>query len=262
MTFHLYKNHKQEGVSLMMAVLVLAAITAIVFSLATIVFIELRASRDLVRSEPNLYATLGVTEEALFQYKRYVNERSDGDNVTLMDVPSCFPSRNGICLIGNVRLELPTEKDGDPQPLDFDETPKLTTIFAGETQVFPLYSLNDYSLQYGLIRLQRVAVGNTGQLRISLRGIPKDPEAGETTTDYGNLSEGPPMSISTFFPDYQYELIVQNTDPVNNVQLNITSYAADGATAKGLPFIGKKVLKVVANYLGLTRTYTVYIPVP
>lgn len=246
----------------MMAVLVLAAMTAIVFSLATIVFIELKASRDLVRSEPNLYATLGVTEEALFQYKRYVNERSDGGDVTLMDVPSCFPSNNNICKIGNVTLELPLESSGDPQPLDFDETPKLTTIFAGETQIIPLYSLNDYTVQYGLVTLQRVPVGNTGNLSVSLRKIPQDPEQGETTTFLFNLDEGDPEPINQFITGNQYELVIQNLDLVNNVQLNINSYAADGTTPKGLPFIGKKVLKVVANYFGLTRTYTVFIPVP
>ncbi len=274
MTFLNYNSIKQSsdrqaGVSLMLSILVLAAITAISFSLATIVFIELRSTRDLVRSEPNLYATLGVTEEALFQYKRYVNERDDGTTIPTLDVSACtntdtdgVPSGQNVCKLGNVSLALPVESNGDPQPIDFDETPKVMTIFAGETKVLPLYSLNDFSLQYGRVVLERVPVGNSGQLLVSLRSIPEDPGPEPPLLNYPNLSENDTLTVDDFFDHYQYELIIKNADIVNNVQLNISSYAADQATPKGLPFIGQKVLKVVADYLGLTRTYTVYIPVP
>lgn len=264
-------SQNQSGVSLMLALLVLAAITAISFSLATIVFIELRASRDLIRSEPNLYATLGVTEEALFQYKRYVNERDDGTTVPTLDVSTCtttdsdaVPARENVCRLGKVSLVLPLQASGERQPINFDQTPKIVTLFAGETKVLPLYSLNDFSLQYGRITLQRVPVGNTGRLLVSLRSIPQDPEQAETVSVAQNLSEGPPLTLNSFFGGFQYELIIKNEDLVNNVQVNIASFGPSGNQndPRGLPFIGQKVLKVVADYLGLTRTYTVYIPVP
>ncbi len=250
----------------MLSVLVLAAITAISFSLATIVLVEVRSSGDVVRSEPALYATLGVTEEALFQYKRYVNERDDGTTTSILDVPECYPTdegaRNGegtynICNIAGVQLELPGS-----QPLDFDQSPRLENIYASDTSIIPLYQLNDYSLQYGKVVLQRVPVGNDGNVEVSMKVISADPSVADQIISYGNLEEGEEQQIPIASGGYQYELILENTDNINNIQVSISSFAPDGVTPKGLPFIGKKVLKVVADYLGLTRTYTVYIPVP
>ncbi len=57
----------------MLAVLVLAGITAIAFSVAAIVFVEIRASGDLLRTEPALYAVQSVTEEALYSSTRNID---------------------------------------------------------------------------------------------------------------------------------------------------------------------------------------------
>lgn len=75
-----YMNHinskrikrDEEGVTLLLAVLVLSAITAISFSLAAIVFTEIRASGDLQRTEPALYATQGVIEQSIYKVQRDV----------------------------------------------------------------------------------------------------------------------------------------------------------------------------------------------
>ncbi len=90
------RQPKQAGVTLLLAILVLSAITAIAFSLATIVFIEIRASSDLQRTEPALYATQSVIEEAILKVKRGVPD----SNANGKDF-SVFNSLFGSCSTPN-----------------------------------------------------------------------------------------------------------------------------------------------------------------
>ena len=263
-----HKKHNldsQAGVSLMLSVLVLAAITAISFSLATIVFIELRASGDVARSEPSLYATLGITEEALFQYKRFVNERSDGTTVATLDVETCFPQKQGVCDLGGVTFDA----NQDVTLLDYDEPTKIQTVLAGEKITLPLFDdVNNYDAVYKQIALQIIPANHNRHLGVKIRRVSEV----DGTTDYafdGTLYEGSEMTRDEMnIPHYQYDLILDNTQDMGNnfvytpenFLVSIKSTGVDGQP-KGLPFIGRKVLKVVADHLGITRTYLVDIPV-
>jgi Tfp pilus assembly protein PilE len=60
----------QQGVTLLLSILVLAAILAISFSLASVAFVEIRSSGDLVRTEPTYYSADAISEQALFKVKR------------------------------------------------------------------------------------------------------------------------------------------------------------------------------------------------
>ncbi len=73
----------QEGVTLFLSILVLAAILAISFSLATVLFVEIRTSGDLTRTEGSLYASSGVGEQAFYNLTRQVCPPS---------TPTCFSS--------------------------------------------------------------------------------------------------------------------------------------------------------------------------
>ncbi len=264
------KTSNQDGISLMLSILVLAAITAISFSLTTIVFIELKSSSDVVKSEPALYATLGATEEALFQYKRYVNERDDGTVVNLIDVPSCMPKELLVCELGGVKISFPVYPPyQSTQPIEFDDPVRLETVYAGATNVIPLYQVNNYELQYNKLELQRVPTNNGNNLLMSVRGFSENPSgADHILMDGVKLNEADGVySITGFLPGYQYELSLKNDVPLGgdpeNIQVSISSFDS-GGSPKGLPFIGKKVLKIRADSPGLvtSRTYKVYVPVP
>lgn len=253
---------RQAGVALMLSVLVLAAITAISFSLATIIFVELRSSGDVLRSEPAVYATLGATEEALFQYKRYVNERENpANNVTLLDVPTCTSIQTSpnpkICQLGNVMLTIPNNS-----LLQLDDTPKVKTIYANQQEVIPLYAVNDFSAQYGKVTVELIPTGSVNSLSVAYREIPN---IGDTyTVASRSILESTTGGWTYTLPNTsgsQYELVLTNSSS-DNFSVSISSYATDNTTPKGLAFVGKKALEVIANYLGLTRTYRVYIPVP
>lgn len=64
--------HKQSGVTLLLSVLLLSAITTIAFSLAAVGFAEISTSNDLSRTEPILYYSLGLAEEGAYGVKRSV----------------------------------------------------------------------------------------------------------------------------------------------------------------------------------------------
>lgn len=237
----------QSGVALMLSVLVLAAVTAIAFSLATIVFIELRSSRDVVRSEPALYATLGVTEEALFQYKRAIDE-------SVLDVPNCFPNNQNICSLNGVSMLNPA-----PEILAEDEVPKVVTVYKGQTVTLPMFEIGKWEPVFGKIDVKLVPLGSLGSLVVKANWI--DTQVNSGTDDIAIINEkSGRVSWSGFLANRQYELELTNPT-TNNLSVSIWSYDIDNSTPKGLPFIAKRVLKIVADYSGFTRTYIVEIPV-
>lgn len=63
-------SDRRAGVTLLLSVLLLSAITTIAFSLAAVGFAELATSDDLARTEPVFYHSLGIAEEATFGMKR------------------------------------------------------------------------------------------------------------------------------------------------------------------------------------------------
>jgi hypothetical protein len=247
-------KHRQEGVSLMLAVLVLAAITAIAFSLATIVFIEIKSSGDASRTEPALYATLGVTEEALFQYKRFFTP-AKGD----FDTASCEgPSGSNTCLLNGVTLSLP-----GTQPLDFDNSPRVEFVGAGTNKTVPLYTQGDDDGDDWNKVYERVGVEvlpNASSASISAYFVLTNEDGTTSNTAPVSVSPGTKYEYQGFVSTGQYELILSNPSSVQDLSVKISTVRVGNAQPDGLPFVGEQVFRIFADYLGLTRTYQVKIP--
>jgi hypothetical protein len=266
MTF-LTSNHKlrtgktrsysdQAGISLLLAILILSAITAVAFSLATIVFIEVRSSGDVIRTEPALYATMGVTEEALFQYKRFIDYTNVSNG---FDVPSCQPTSAAVCNLNGVVMTLPGS-----QPLAFDDSPRVQVVQPGETVVLPLYyPATNFNQIYSSIRFEILPTSvdgldinfNETDINGNTTAEFKKPitlQAGDAAYTFNNFSDG-----------LQYDLVLTNTSSSQDISVSIASTKLDGTTPSGLPFLGEQVLRIKANYQDLlTRTYEVRIPIP
>lgn len=75
-----------EGVTLLIAILVLSIVMAVSFSLSTILLAESRNSGDLTRTEPALYGATSVTEEALYNVKRSTGEEHFSSTVGSTDI--------------------------------------------------------------------------------------------------------------------------------------------------------------------------------
>lgn len=232
--------NNQAGVSLLMAILVLASITAISFSLATIVLTEIKSSSDIVRSERALYASYAVTEEALFRYSRNVTYGYllGGDEI------------NGVF----VEAE---DTQTNPMPL-------IDVIDPGTARQYNLIdSADPYGAGgYGSVRVQYA--GNEAEpLRIELYEI--NPLTGERTLKSGtdidplteNGEEWQDLSLNTTM---QYDL--QLFHEGSSAAITVTVYTYDGSGGdKGIPSFGLTFVDITASYLGLTRKYQTQIPV-
>jgi hypothetical protein len=255
------QSGSQAGISLMLAVLVLSAITAIGFSLATIILTEIRASGDVMRTEPAVYANLGVTEEAFFQYKR-------GIPTNTLNVTNCSSSGTAnICVINNVLLNNPA-----PTVLSYDVVPKVDVIFANTKNTYQMYDLSDFNKQFSKVKVDFLQNGSTGNLAITIRktddnGNVTYPLCAPNTNPCSTIitTGSPAFSFNSFDLRGQYDLILENLNSVtgDNIVASISTYDPSNSNLlKGLPFNGRKVLDVYAKYLGLTRKYTIRIPLP
>lgn len=256
MTFHTKFNttkyNKESGVTLMLAVLVLSAIVAIAFSLATIVFIEIRSSGDTARTEPALYGTLGVTEEALFQYKRFYTPGASGE----FNVPTCDgPKASHTCDINGVNLTLPGS-----QPLAFDTSPTVEFIPASTSKVIPMYVANSYNQVYQSVTLEVLPNYTSSGVHVNFQVT--DSNGGTNSTVPTVVSPGQVYTYNSFTPTGQYELVLDNQNSLQDLSVKIATVRVGQAQPNGLPFVGQSVLRIVADYLGLTRTYQVNIPIP
>lgn len=240
-------ENRQAGVSLMLAVLILSSITAIAFSVATIVFIEIRSSGDSLRTEPALYATFGVTEEALFQYKRNVQNS--------LNVPACTPKAYNICEINDVSLTLP-----GTQPLAFDNNPRVEFIEPSTQKVIPMYVVNNYTKQYESVVIKVLPNAASAPIRVSFNITNVDGSTSSTAPV--TVTPGTQYQYQSFNSSGQYELVLNNTSITQPLSVSIVTTRVGNATPSGLPFVGQRVLRIMANYLGLTRTYQVNIPIP
>ena len=221
----------------MLAVLVLAAITAIAFSLAAIVFIEIGASGDLLRTEPALYAASGVTEEAF--------------NATTRNLSNFTFSTN----INNVSLST--------APRNYDLSPQTYVIYYSGTTKLSLVDPDQptaFSNSYTNVTLTYVSPGAGTAITVNLFQYQPNGQGGQVDTR-DLTSSSPAWSIN--FASYanssnsQFEMQLTTTAVSNaTVSINSTRNRA-GTPSSGLPVVGRKAYDVTASYLGLTRKYSV-----
>ncbi len=246
-------RNRQHGITLMLSIMILAAITAIAFSLATIVFIEIRSAGDVLRTEPALYATQGVTEEALFKYKRYVQDN-------LLSVVGCSPSWFNICNLNSVSLSSPS-----PTARVFDTSPRIDTIFPSSTNQYLFIdpaAPNSFVQAYSHIGVSYFNNGFNGQLEVIINKY--DSTGLKTNITDTTLLPGGYTSYNPLSGDGQYELVLKNLSSGGSIiaSLEGTDVIATNANHNTIPLVGRQVLDITASYLGITRKYTVNIPLP
>lgn len=220
----------------MLAVLVLAGITAIAFSMAAIVFTEIRSSGDLLRTEPALYAVQSVTEEAFYS--------------TTRDIVN-FPFSTSI---NNVTLTT-AQRNFDPSPQAY------AVYYNSETKFSLADSANPFRNAYTTIKIDYINPISGMSVNVDLYQYQDNGSTG--VVDNRQLTTlNPSWTIN--FANYsnsansEFEIVL-NTDNPNNSNVLITS-ARNGTPSSGLPLIGRAAYDVTASYLGLTRKYTVSVP--
>lgn len=127
-----FKKQNERGVTLLLSLLVLAALSAIVFSIAAIVYNEVRTSSDLTKTEPIITGAEAVAEDALFRTIRGLSTLSSCTSpaTTTLNgvvVTSCasyyLPSPNILTLAQSARKDYYLYN-----PLDQSQSPGYTTV--------------------------------------------------------------------------------------------------------------------------------------
>ena len=229
-------NNSQSGITLMLAVLVLAGITAIAFSIAAIVFVEIRSSGDLLRTEPALYAVQSVTEEAFYSATRNIDDFSFSTTI------------NGVNLAA-------AERQYDPSPQTYVVYYNTETKFSLANPAAPFQnSYKSVDIEY---------INPYPGTIVTASVIQYEDNGQSATVDAQDLSSSS-TSMHIDFDSYanasnsEFEIVLTTDNPTNSTIL--VASERNGTPSSGLPLIGRKAYDVTASYLGLTRKYTVSTP--
>jgi Tfp pilus assembly protein PilX len=131
----------QRGITLLLSILILSAMTAIVFSVAAVALNEIRTSGDLIKTEPVIQASQALAEDGLFRTVRGYSALADcsGASVTTLNgvsVSTCasyyYTSPYNFNLSQNARRDFylynPTDQNANP-----GYTSASVTITSGST---------------------------------------------------------------------------------------------------------------------------------
>ncbi|MCX6797581.1 MAG: hypothetical protein NTX98_03850 [Candidatus Doudnabacteria bacterium] len=252
--------------TLLIAIIVLSAILAITFSIATILMIEIRTSGDLLRTESAFYGADAVMEEALFKVKRNVSYWS-GYGV----------ERN----LGNVKVDAPAEKlvadnifqDSIPvmtpgnfylskrYPLYNPESPtvgggyakvKITNLSIETSQSLKVY-ICQFNPVVGNYQTAPCSVKTSEEYWIDLWGLLK----GGTEDKYFTLNANNNSSW-TLDPNRQQELVFVN-ESASPIWVQIEAFDSN-LVLKPIPLVGETSVEINAVTGGVTRKIKVDIP--
>jgi hypothetical protein len=287
-TEFIIKNKKfqnQQGVTLLLAIMLLAAIMAISFSLTTILFIEIRSSSDLLKTEGSLYGATGVGEQALFNLKR---------QACVGNSPSCYITNFN----NNVSLKGSPELVTSNTPI-FTDKSVVGENFITTQNRYDFCGTNSYYDPTGLVlgcSFGRVTVNyittnaNTDPLNVYLcewdpnsaytgsapcseNSVPKktywlapcSPNCGTNIQQAdGSVQLTPTVNSVSFSLDSakQQELVIVNPSSSNDVYFSVITYAPDNVTPKGLPFVGKTSINISTQNGSVGRKVQVNVPNP
>ncbi len=268
-------DSRQAGVTLLLAILLLSFILAISFSLASILFIEIRTSGDLTRSEAALYASTGVSEQALFNLKRQV---SCGNNCYVAQFNNNV-SLNGVPVTSTTSTPIFQAKVFPGS--SFSQQPDIYNFCVGSS---------GSGCGYSKITVTYLSTGNTDPLTAWLCQFnPAYPVA--TSSPGGNYYSTPPCSStdqnqgysSSYWqldpglvgvqitqtnnnpyswnldPAQQQELILY-TQSANPIYVSIEAFGSALGTPEGLPLQGKTSVTVDVINGDVGRKVQVLVP--
>lgn len=220
----------------MMAVLVLSGITAVAFSIAAIVFVEIRASGDLLRTEPALYAVQGVTEEAFYSTTRNLSNFTFSTTI------------NGVGLT--------------TEPRTHDPSPQTYVVYRNAETKFSLVDpATPFRNTYTMVKIDYISPPPGTEVAVQVYQYQEGGQSSTVATQ-SLTAQSPSYTINfSIFPGNatsEYEIILTTTN-LSNATVLVTSEKT-GTPSSGLPLVGRQAYDVTASYLGLTRKYTVSTP--
>lgn len=272
----------QEGITLLLGLLVLSAVLAISFSLATVLFVEVRSSGDLLRTETSYYGATAITEQALYKLKRKVT----AENCDTSSFLNCY-SRT----VGSVDVSSqPPVENSIADPIQRDIVPPgggslQGTVFPASAKHYAIYnpacpsansSLTDNCRTggsgYTKIIVTYLNTGNSTPLDAYLCqfhpeysvGIAYDsaPCTDRTDTKYWQsnaaLTQGVTF-IRDLDPSQQQELVLYNSGATAPIYVQIEAFDSSNNPA-GIPYYEQTAVDINAQNAGVNRKIRVLVP--
>lgn len=260
------KNIKSEqGVTLLLSILIMGSVLAISLSVATILLTEIKTSGDLLTTESVYQGSLAVAEEKLFTIKRNVPAASTTPTSQL-----------------NVKVTVDTPViRSTSTPIIQVKVPVSTYMFESALEI-PVYNPENTigGSGYGKIKLTYLNTGASHNIRVYL--CQYDPNiglyflAGNTSPSSActssNLSYGYwPFSYQDLSPGSVMEQIIDSTkqqkifiynlvSATSDAYVQIQSFDQDEITPKGLPYSGFKTVEVNSRSGDISRKIQLVIP--
>ena len=255
-------RNKQAGVTLLLAILILSSVLAISFSLSAVLFVEIRNSGDLVRTEPAIYGANAISEEALFKVKRQV------------------PSFVYSSLIGNVKSV--SSESALTEAVQQIKVAASSNTFANTVNSYPIYTVpSEPNSDYGKIDITYPAQSASNNLDVYVCEFDLNPNSPYPTSACTNPSGsqgywgptvaaggGVPYSLvagvtKTFTLDSnkQQQLILVNSGGYNDLYVQVTTYDKFG-NPRGLPYFGQTSVSVTSSLGGVSRKIQIITPNP
>ena len=270
-----YSSKKNPaGVTLLLAILLLASILAICFSLATILFVEVRSSSDLLKTEPAFYAASGVGEQALFNLIRNVPAStyvSDfGNNVSLNGAPVVTSTSSPIfsdkVSPGSVFTSTLNKYGfcGTIATTSGCSYGKVTVSYIVTNSSYPLFLyLCQWNPNGNYTTAPCTAMGTSQNYWLAPVADSQACNSSQTLqlTD-GSSQLTPTVSCASWNLDplKQQELIMTNPYGSANIYFSIATFAADRTTPKGMPYVGKTAVVVNTQNGTVGRKLQVLVP--
>ncbi len=245
---------------MLLAIVILSSVMAISFSLATILFIEVRTSGDLLKTEGALYAAGGVGEEAFFNIKRQVPYGTYTTNFS-----------------NNVKLSGSPVVSHTSTPIVLGKVAANSTLGSSGQKIYDFCSISASSggCGYGKVDITYLDTGGSGSIKVYLCEF--NPSA--------DFSGSDPCSISPMVSSYwKVNGVILNkddstrsytfTDAAKQQVLYITNYSSTadayfqiktyqdiaGLIPKGLPYVGKTAVDVATVNTSVGRKIRVIVP--
>ncbi len=257
---NLYKN--QEGVTLLLSILLLAAITSISFSLAAVGFAEVATSDDLAHTEPILYSSLGVAEEATYGMKRVettiktnLGTNCAPDFVSYASTPlTTIASQTKLCNINasnDIEVSVPPNNYNTAVRLYiYDPTPPNSgTENSGYTNIQFKKNTNNFGIvKVYMCRLDTDCADPTPPSNQISGWSP----AGDSLL-YNVLNSYSLQNQSTAPKCCSYEVVLVNSGVAKDIVEVITQ-------PKGLPYLNKTAIEIQSSFGRLIRRLKVLVP--
>lgn len=266
-----HTQNPQAGITLLLSMLLLAAITTIAFSLAAVGFAEISTSTDLLRTEPILYSSIGAAEEATFGLKRNeptlisaLGSNCDANFTEFRGVQSTISNNTKLCNLNpsnDIEVEVPvTASTNSGYKLArrlYLYDPEKSTVGASG---------------YKYIKFKKTSVSSASDIRIYICQLDYDclgpwDAPGYTNNFYQtnvSLTNGVDLPEIVLTNDTSagccsYEVIIMNLGSQPGY-VEVTTYDKDHGN-KGLPYLNKKGVEIQSASGRLIRRLRVLVPV-